>query len=166
MNGNSTLQFLGGVETVTGSKYLINTGRQRLLLDCGLFQGLKELRLRNWERPPFDPKTIDAVILSHAHIDHCGYLPLLVRQGFQGPVYCTGGTESLLKIVLPDAAHLQEEEAAYANRHGFSKHHPAEPLFAAPDAERALRLVEQQAYHEPFQVPCGVSVVFRRAGHV
>lgn len=166
MNGHSTLQFLGGVETVTGSKYLISTGRQRLLLDCGLFQGLKELRLRNWEIPPFDPRAIDAVILSHAHIDHCGYLPLLVRQGFQGPVYCTGGTQSLLQIVLPDAAHLQEEDAAYANRHGFSKHHPAQPLFAAPDAERALRLVQPQAYHEPFQVAGGVSVVFRRTGHI
>jgi mono/diheme cytochrome c family protein len=118
-------------DSVTGSKHLIEWDGQRVLLDCGLFQGLKELRLRNWKAPPFDPRSLDAVVLSHAHIDHSGYLPLLVKRGYRGPLYCTAGTAELLLILLPDAAHLMEEEAAYANRHGYSKHHPALPLYSA-----------------------------------
>ncbi len=161
-----SLQFLGAVGTVTGSKYLIDVNGRRVLLDCGLFQGLKELRLRNWNKPPFEPASIDAVVLSHAHIDHCGYLPRLVRDGFAGPVYCTPGTQSLLRIVLPDAAHIQEEDAAYANRKGFSKHHPAEPLFTAEDAERSLTLVEPRNYGEPFEVVDGMNCTYRRAGHI
>lgn len=163
---NATLQFLGGVGTVTGSKYLIDAGGSRILLDCGLFQGLKELRLRNWDKPPFDAKSIEAVVLSHAHIDHCGYLPLLVRHGFRGPVYCTPGTKSLLEIVLPDAAHLQEEDAAYANRRGFSKHHPARPLYTSADAVKALRLIDARPYHQTFLVTPDIHVTFRRAGHI
>ena len=139
-NRPPTLQCLGGAGTVTGSKYLIRSAGRQVLLDCGLFQGLKELRLRNWREPPFRPSDIDAVVLSHAHIDHSGYLPLLARRGFRGPVFCTPATRSLLRIMLPDAAHIQEEEAAYANRKGFSKHHPAEPLYTARDAQNALKL--------------------------
>jgi metallo-beta-lactamase family protein len=159
-------QFLGGAGTVTGSKYLLRIGSRRVLVDCGLFQGLKELRLRNRQAPGFNPKTLDAVVLSHAHIDHIGFLPLLARQGFRGPVYCTGGTKSLAEILLPDAAHIQEEEANYANRKGFSKHHPASPLFTAEDAHRALSLFQRRPYHDPFEVVPGVQAVLRRAGHI
>src|SRR3990172_5633034 len=148
MKHESTLQFLGGAGTVTGSKHLLKAGGKQVLLDCGLFQGLKQLRLRNWQEPPFQPSDIDAVVLSHAHIDHCGYLPLLVRRGFHGPVYCTPATRSLLNIMLPDAAHIQEEEAAYANRKGFSKHRPAEPLYTIRDAQNALRLLDTHTYED------------------
>ena len=161
-----TLQFLGGAGTVTGSKYLIQAAGRKLLLDCGLFQGLKELRLRNWREPPFEPSEIDAVILSHAHIDHSGYLPLLVRRGFRGPVFCTPATRSLLRIMLPDAAHIQEEEAAYANRKGYSKHHPAEPLYTGQDAQNALKLLMPHIYGESFSATDDVEVMFRRAGHI
>lgn len=166
MNRKQTLQFLGAAGTVTGSKHLLKACDKQVLLDCGLFQGLKELRLRNWQAPPFQPSDIDAVVLSHAHIDHSGYLPLLVRRGFRGPVYCTPATRSLLKIMLPDAAHIQEEEAAYANRKGFSKHRPAEPLYTARDAQNALKLLENQPYESPFSVTAEVSAKFRRAGHI
>ncbi len=160
------LQCLGGVGTVTGSKYLLAAGGRRVLLDCGLFQGLKALRLRNWEAPAFDPRSLDAVVLSHAHIDHCGYLPLVVRHGFHGPVYCTPATASLLQIVLPDAAHLQEEDAAFANRHRFSKHDPALPLYTREDAEQALKLLQPQMYQAQFEAAPGLNVTFRRAGHI
>ena len=161
-----TIQFLGGAGTVTGSKYLVEAAGRRILLDCGLFQGFKELRLRNWQAPAFDARSLDAVVLSHAHIDHCGYLSLLVKRGFAGPVYCTPATQSLLGIVLPDAAHIQEEDAAYANRKGFSKHRPAEPLFTVDDAASALRLVVPRSYHEPFAVTDAVQCILRRAGHI
>ncbi len=165
-NRQPTLQFLGGAGTVTGSKYLIRSAGRQVLLDCGLFQGLKELRLRNWREPPFRPSDIDAVVLSHAHIDHSGYLPLLARRGFRGPVFCTPATRSLLRIMLPDAAHIQEEEAAYANRKGFSKHHPAEPLYTARDAQNALKLLKPHSYGESFSATDGIDVKFRRAGHI
>lgn len=161
-----TLQFLGGAGTVTGSKYLIRSEGRQVLLDCGLFQGMKELRLRNWQKPPFQPSDVDAVVLSHAHIDHSGYLPLLVRQGFRGPIFCTRATRSLLRIMLPDAAHIQEEEAAYANRKGFSKHHPAEPLYTGRDAHNALKLIKPRDYGTSFSALDGVEVKFRRAGHI
>src|SRR5512147_175894 len=122
------LQFLGGAGTVTGSRFLIETPRARVLVDCGLFQGLKALRLRNWEPFPVPPASLDAIVLSHAHVDHCGYLPALHRAGFRGRVWTTDGTRALCDIVLPDSAKLQEEDAAYANRKGFSKHAPALPL--------------------------------------
>lgn len=162
----ATLQFFGGAGTVTGSKHLITACGRRVLLDCGLFQGKKELRRRNWDTPPFNPSLIDAVVLSHAHIDHTGYLPLLVRRGFRGPVFCTPATRSLLKIILPDAAHIQEEQAAYANRKGFSKHHPAEPLYTQRDVEQALRLLEPKMYGESFTVAESIAVRYRRAGHI
>src|SRR5581483_12487165 len=124
----ATLQFLGAAGTVTGSRFLLEHDGKRLVVDCGLFQGSKELRLRNWAPSPVDPKTLDAVVLSHAHIDHSGYLPRLCRDGFAGPVYCTASTLDLLRIMLPDAAHQQEEEADFANRHRTTKHDPALPL--------------------------------------
>jgi metallo-beta-lactamase family protein len=124
------LRFLGATETVTGSRFLVDTPHARVLVDCGLFQGLKALRLRNWEPFPVAPETIDAVLLTHAHLDHTGYLPALGRSGFQGRIFATQGTRDLCRIVLPDSGHLQEEDAAYANRKGFSKHAPALPLRA------------------------------------
>lgn len=166
MTDPMTIQFLGGVGTVTGSKHLVTANGRRMLLDCGLFQGLKELRLRNWQAPPFNPAEIDAVVLSHAHLDHSGYLPLLARRGFRGPVFCTPGTEALLRVLLLDAAHLQEEEAETANRYGYSKHKPALPLFTTADAEAALGLTRPHMYGEAFGVTGGVTALFRRAGHI
>lgn len=166
VNNAPSIQFLGGAGTVTGSKYLLRLDSAQILLDCGLFQGLKALRLRNWAKTTFDPSKLDAVILSHAHIDHCGYLPRLVNEGFAGPVYCTQGTGSLLKIMLPDSAHIQEEEAAYANKKGYSKHHPALPLYTASDAERALGLVKPLKYGEELALKGGVTAILRRAGHI
>ena len=162
----ANLQFLGAAGTVTGSMHLVVTGDRRILLDCGLFQGLKALRLRNWEPRLADPARLDAVVLSHAHIDHSGYLPLLVRQGFRGPIYCTAGTADLLGVVLPDAAHLQQEDAERANRHGYSKHEPALPLYTVDDAYAALRLVRPAGYDTTFPVADGAAAVLRRAGHI
>ena len=162
----ATLQFLGGTGTVTGSKHLVAVNGAQVLLDCGLFQGLKELRRRNWQPFSFEATALGAVVLSHAHIDHSGALPLLVRQGFHGPIHCTAGTASLLRVMLLDAAHLQEEEAEFANRHRYSKHTPALPLYTTADAEAALGLVEAHGYGEQFGVADGVSVTFRRAAHI
>ena len=125
----ASLTFLGAAGTVTGSKHLLDFGTHRVLVDCGLFQGLKELRMRNWEPFPVDAARIDAVVLTHAHLDHCGYLPRLVAQGFRGRIFCTPGTHDLCTIVLPDSAHLQEEEARHANKHGYSRHQPSLPLY-------------------------------------
>lgn len=162
----ASLQFLGAAGTVTGSKHLVTYGDKRVLLDCGLFQGLKELRLRNWQPFPVPPSSIDAVILSHAHIDHSAYLPLLARQGFKGPVYCTSATADLLRVLLLDTAELQEEEAERANRHSYSKHKPALPLYDVKDVERALRLVVTRRYEEGFAVVPGARAIFRSAGHI
>ncbi len=161
-----TLTFLGGTGTVTGSRFLVDTAEARVLVDCGLFQGPKHLRLRNWERLPVDPATIDAVVLSHAHVDHCAYLPALCRDGFAGAVHATPGTIELCRIVLPDAGHLQEEEAAYANRKGFSKHRPALPLFTKADAEAVLEQLTPLAVGTEREIALGVSVTLRRAGHI
>ena len=128
------LTFLGATGTVTGSKYLLEHGGRRVLVDCGLFQGLKQLRLRNWDAFPVPPATIDAVVLTHAHLDHSGFLPRLVQGGFRGQVHCTAATRDLCGLLLPDSGRLLEEEADYANRHGFSKHHPALPLYTEADA--------------------------------
>ena len=162
----ATLQFLGAAGTVTGSKHLVHAGGARVLLDCGLFQGAKELRSRNWKRLPFEAAEIASVVLSHAHVDHSGALPLLVRQGFRGPVYCTAGTADLLEILLLDSAHLQEEEAEFANRRGYSKHHPALPLYTVRDAEKALRHLEVRRRGTDFPVAPGLSARFRQAGHI
>ncbi len=122
----ATLHFLGASGTVTGSRFLLATSGARVLLDCGLFQGGKKLRNRNWDAPPFVPGRLDAVVLSHAHLDHSGYLPVLVREGFRGPVHCTAGTRDLLKVLLPGAAKLEEEQATRMNRYGISKHDPVD----------------------------------------
>src|SRR5512134_1595679 len=161
-----TVQFLGAAGTVTGSAHLVRANGRAVLLDCGLFQGLKELRLRNWREFPFDPRAIDGVVLSHAHVDHIGRLPLLVRQGFRGPVYCTSATRGLAEIMLPDAAHLQEEEAERANRRGYSKHHPALPLYTAGDAEAVMPLLAPRPYSTAFPVVPGIEARFRRVGHI
>ena len=162
----TTLTFLGAAKTVTGSKYLLETGSSRVLVDCGLFQGLKELRERNWTPPPFDPRAIQFMALTHAHIDHCGYLPRLVTHGFRGRVFCTPGTADLCRIVLPDAGRLAEEDAREANRHGYSKHAPALPLFTEEDALAALTHLLPVGYERPVPVHDGVTVTFTDAGHL
>ncbi len=160
------LTFLGATGTVTGSRYLLSTGAGDVLVDCGLFQGLKQLRLRNWDRPPFEPARVAAVVLSHAHIDHSGYLPLLVKNGFRGRVYCTPATRDLCRILLPDAAHLQEEEAGYAGRHGYSRHRTALPLFTQADALQALKHLTIVPCGEPVMLAQGVSFTLLPAGHI
>tara|TARA_R110000803_G_scaffold204367_2_gene270328 strand:+ start:2158 stop:3522 length:1365 start_codon:yes stop_codon:yes gene_type:complete len=160
------LTFLGGVGTVTGSKYLVDTGEARILVDCGLFQGYKQLRLRNWKALPVDPASIDAVVLTHAHIDHSGYLPVLVKNGFRGKIHCTEATFDLCAILLPDSAYLQEREAERANRYGYSKHKPALPLYEQQDVEKTLELFETAPFDVPANVAKGVSATFRLAGHI
>lgn len=163
------LTFTGGAGTVTGSRHLVDTSAGRLLLDCGLFQGLKALRLRNWARPPFDPREIDAVVLSHAHIDHAGALPLLVRQGFRGPVHCTPATADLLGVVLRDSAHIHEEDARRANRRGYTRHHPALPLYTVADVDAALELLVTHPYGAAFSAFARAGaprVRLQRAGHI
>ena len=160
------LQFLGATGTVTGSKYLLRHGDARLLIDCGLFQGYKQLRLRNWEPLPVPASDIDAIVLTHAHIDHSGYLPLLARQGFRGKVFCSAATRDLCRILLPDSGHLQEEEAAYANRHGFSKHRPALPLYTREDAERCLTLFAPQDFGVPWHPLPGLQDRLDNTGHM
>lgn len=163
----ATLSFWGGVGTVTGSKYLVETDRARVLIDCGVFQGLKQLRERNWQEPPFNPRSIDAVLITHAHIDHTGYLPRLVTHGFAGPVYCSRGTADLLKILLPDAGRLQEEEADYRNRHKVTKHKPALPLYTEKDSFAALKLVRPLANNgAPVGVAQGIRASFQISGHI
>jgi metallo-beta-lactamase family protein len=161
-----SLTFLGAAGTVTGSKHLLDTGSHRVLIDCGLFQGLKELRERNWQPLPIAANAIDAVILTHAHLDHCGYLPRLVSEGFKGRVFCTPGTRDLCSLVLPDSAKIQEEDARDANRHGYTKHHPALPLYTANDAARALAQLQPVGYNRPVPVVPGVEVEFINAGHL
>jgi len=162
----AALTFLGAAGTVTGAKFLVATDGARLLLECGMFQGLRELRARNWEAPPVQPGTLAAVLLSHAHIDHSGYLPRLVRDGFEGPIFCSPGTADLLRIMLRDAARLQEEEADFRNRNGATRHRPALPLFTVADAERALRLVKPVAFDQPFSPARNVDARFRMSGHI
>jgi len=161
-----TISFLGAAETVTGSRYLLQSDSSRVLVDCGLFQGYKKLRQRNWAAPGFSPASLDAVVLTHAHLDHSGYLPCLLKAGFSGPVYCTPGTRELLGILLPDAGHLQVEEAKFALRAGFSKHAQPLPLFTREDAERSLGLLRAVDYDQPFKVTHEVSGRFTRAGHI
>jgi metallo-beta-lactamase family protein len=162
--------FLGGTGTVTGSKYLVESrgplGHVRVLVDCGLFQGLKRLRRRNREPLPVDPAEIDAVVLTHAHLDHSGWLPVLVRDGYAGRVHCTTGTRDLCGILLPDAAYLQEEQASYANRRGFSRHDPAKPLYTRTDATRALARLDGHDWNTAIELGPGLSVTFRPAGHI
>lgn len=159
------LTFLGATGTVTGSKYLLEADGRRLLIDCGLYQGVKALRARNWKPLPLDPASIDSVLLTHAHIDHSGYLPALVRDGFSGDVLCTPPTRALCDILLPDAARLQEEDARYANRKGFSKHHPALPLYTTEDAELALTRLAARPF-DTWQEVGPFRARFRPAGHI
>ena len=166
-SGRATLRFLGGTGTVTGSKYLLTFRGKRILIDCGLFQGYKQLRLRNWGAFPVKPASLDDVVLTHAHIDHSGYLPALARDGFKGPIYCSAATRDLCAILLPDSGHLQEEDARYANKRGFSKHKPALPLYTEEDAYAALELVRPVANEgEPVEAARGVRVSFKTAGHI
>lgn len=160
------LTFLGATETVTGSRYLVEVRDRRILVDCGLYQGLKHLRARNWAEFPIRPASIDAVVLTHAHIDHSGYLPRLVRAGFDGPVHCTEGTAALLDILLPDAAHIQEEDAARAARHGTSRHATPLPLYTVEDAEATLRLVRHHRFDVPVELGPGASTTFSPVGHI
>jgi metallo-beta-lactamase family protein len=163
----ATLTFWGGVGTVTGSKYLIETKNSKVLIDCGLFQGLKELRDRNWQAPPFDPTTIDAVVLTHAHTDHVGYLPALVKNGFKGEVYCTRATAELARIILEDSAELQEEEADWRNKKGLTEHHPALPLYDRTDVKRTMKLFRpQKSGTEGFQAASDIRVQWWPAGHM
>ena len=160
------LQFLGATGTVTGSKYLLSEGGKHILVDCGLFQGYKELRLRNRADFPMPPEEIDAVVLTHAHLDHSGYLPLLVKNGFRGKIFCSHATYDLCKILLPDSGHLLEEEANYANRHGFSRHAPALPLYSEADAVRALRHFSPVPFGTEFTVAGNMRAELALAGHI
>jgi metallo-beta-lactamase family protein len=162
----ASLEFLGATGTVTGSKFLIETSAGRLLVDCGLYQGLKALRQRNWERLPVDPASIDWVVLTHGHIDHTGYLPRLMNDGFRGRVYATRATADLLKVLLPDSGHLQEEEAAYHNKRGTTKHGPALPLYTAEEGLAAAERVEGVGYRAPLSLAPELRITFRRAGHI
>lgn len=162
----STLTFLGAAGTVTGSRYLLEYDGRRVMIDCGLFQGPKALRQRNWAPSPVDPRHVDALVLTHAHIDHTGGLPRFVKEGYRGPVYATSGTRDLCGLMLPDSAHLQEEEARYANKAGYSKHRPALPLYTADDAQRALRLFETLAYDRPREILPGITLRFVHSGHI
>jgi len=160
------IRFLGAAGTVTGSRHLIEAAGRRVLVDCGLFQGLKALRERNRAPFPVDPASIDAVVLTHAHLDHSGWLPALVREGFAGPIYCTAATADLTRILLADSAHLQEEEADFANRHGYSRHRPALPLYTVRDAERAAERLEPVAWNEETPVAEGITATLTRVGHI
>ena len=160
------ITFLGGADTVTGSKYLVRHAGRSLLLDCGLFQGYKQLRLRNWTPLPVAPNAVDAVILSHAHLDHSGYLPLLVKEGFTGKVYATAGTQALCKILLPDSGHIQEEDAAFANRHGLSRHTPALPLYSRQDSVDCLHCIKAVPIGRTFEPIPEWKVTFSSAGHI
>lgn len=161
-----SLTFLGGAGTVTGSKYLLEVGGRRILIDCGLFQGFKQLRDRNWLPFAVPPASIDCVLLTHAHLDHSGYLPLLARSGFRGPIITTRGTTELCGLLLPDSGYLMEADARYANKYGFSKHRPALPLYTREDAERVLDQFKSVSFHQSIDIAPGASALFRPAGHI
>ena len=160
------VRFLGAAGSVTGSRYLVKVGEFQFLFDCGLFQGLKELRLRNWDKFPMDPRFIQAVVLSHAHIDHCGYLPKLVKEGFKGPNNCTKATAELLEIMLMDSAKLQEEETDYAKHKGYSKHDNPEPLYTQEDAKQVFHLVKHLGYKQRIKLNPRVEINFHDVGHL
>ena len=160
------LQFLGGAGTVTGSKYLLTFNEKKILVDCGLFQGLKSLRLKNWDRFPLDASQIDAILLTHAHIDHSGYLPRLINEGFRGEIYSTSATRDVCEILLPDCGYLMEEEAAYLNKIGRTKHRPALPLFTLKNAKTSLKFFEEVQFGEKKELSPELSFEFRYAGHI
>ena len=163
---NASIQFLGGAGTVTGSKYLLRLGDKKVLVDCGLFQGLKELRLQNWAPFPIKPDEIDVVLLTHAHLDHVGYLPALVRDGFKGPVICTAPTRELSRVILLDSAKIQEEDAARANQKAYTKHSPAKPLYTVKDAERALALFKPAPLDKWLELVEGCQFRLTQSGHI
>ncbi len=163
---NVRLKFLGGAQTVTGSRYLLEADNFRILVDCGLFQGLKDLRLKNWDAFPVDPKTINAVVITHAHIDHTGYLPKLFKEGFRGPVYCTTATRDLMEILLLDSAKLQEEEAEWAFKKGYSKHSKPMPLYTVEDVNNMLGYLKGYSYQETIPISKNVSIRYSDAGHI
>jgi metallo-beta-lactamase family protein len=163
---SASLQFIGATGTVTGSKYLLTFGKHHYMVDCGLFQGLKVLRQRNWHPLPIEANRVDSVVLTHAHIDHTGYLPLLVKNGFRGNVYATPATRALCGVLLPDSGHLQEEDADFANRHKFSKHRPALPLYTEADAREALEYFTSVGFNKKVELSRHVSFQFLRAGHI
>lgn len=160
------LTFLGATKTVTGSKFLLSVGNKKILIDCGLFQGLKELRQRNWAKFPIDPKLIDAVVLTHAHIDHSGYLPVLIKNGFKGKIYCSQATKELCSILLPDSGYLQEEEAKFANKYGYSKHHPAVPLYTQADAVASLKQFHELDFKKNIKLDEETYISLIPAGHI
>lgn len=162
----TTLGFFGAAGTVTGSRYLLEHGRERVLIDCGLFQGYKKLRERNWREPGFEPAALSSIVLTHAHLDHSGYLPRLCQMGFRGPVYCTPGTRDLLQILLPDSGFLQEEETRNAIRFGYSHHANPEPLYTRQQAERCLEQLCTVPFDRTFAIANGVQAKFTRAGHI
>ncbi len=161
-----TLSFLGGTSTVTGSKYLLDAEGDRILVDCGLFQGLKQLRLCNWAPFPVPTKSIGAIVLTHAHLDHSGHLPAIVRDGYGGHIHCSSATKELCGILLPDSGHLQEKDAEFANRHGFSKHKPALPLYTLKDAQRALERFASVPFETDEPLLADARIRLRRAGHI
>ena len=160
------LQFIGATETVTGSKYLLTSGNNRILIDCGLFQGLKNLRERNWNPLPFMPSQINNVVLTHAHLDHSGYIPVLIKQGFKGKIYCSHGTRELCKILLPDSGFLQEEEANFANRHQLTNHKPALPLYTRKEAEDSLDYFHPIEFEQDQDLGGGLKFRLLHAGHI
>ncbi len=162
----ATLRFLGACGTVTGSKFLLESGSRRVLVDCGVFQGSSELKQKNWAPPAFDPRALDGVVLTHGHIDHTGYVPRLAKLGFSGPVYVTPPTAGLLEYLWPDAGHLHEEDARYANRRGHSRHKPALPFFDEKESRAALRLLRPIAFDRPTRVGDELTFTFRRVGHI
>ena len=166
MENKIKVHFLGAAGTVTGSKFLIDTGENKILVDCGLFQGLKKLRLLNWDYPPVDPAEIDTVVLTHGHMDHTGYLPRLMKMGFNGPIHGTRPTLEIAEIILLDSAKIQEEEAKKANKEGYSKHHPAEPLYDLKDAERAIKRFNSMPEGEWMELFPDVNIRFQYNGHI
>lgn len=162
----ATLTFLGADNTVTGSKHLITSGSSKILIDCGLYQGLKALRMMNWEPFPIRESSLSSILFTHAHIDHTGYLPRIVNNGFNGPVHATPPTCDLARIMLPDSGRLQEEEARFANKKGVSRHTPALPLYTEEQAQNSLKLLTPNPYDKPCEIAEGVNVVFRNAGHI
>ncbi|MEN7550301.1 MBL fold metallo-hydrolase [Rapidithrix thailandica] len=160
------VKFLGAAKTVTGSKYLLEIDQYKLLIDCGLFQGVKDLRLKNWEPFPVEPSLIDAVVLTHAHLDHSGYLPRLYKEGYQGPIYCTAATEDLLDVLLRDSAKLQEEEAAYAKKKGYSVHKDPKPLYDSKDVELVFPAIQSYEFRQPVKINEAITVTFYNAGHI
>ena len=163
---NIRARFLGAAGTVTGSRHLLEIDNFKVLVDCGLFQGLKELRLKNWEKFPIDPAEINAIVITHAHIDHTGYLPRLIKEGYNGPIYCTDATADLMRIMLMDSAKLQEEEANWARKKGYSKHENPQPLYDMADAERVFPLIHTYPYEAEVSIHPKVAVKYLNAGHI